>query len=60
MRRLSELAVEIVASVWLVIVAVQFLVGTSGPDLTYTYWAMLAILAALSVARGVSWLRRRV
>jgi hypothetical protein len=55
-------AIEIVASVWLLLVAVQFLdryFGTSSLDLTYTYWAMLAILAATSGVRAVNWFRER-
>jgi len=62
MRKLGELASEIVGSVWLVIVAVQFLdryFGTSSLDLTYAYWAMLIILAGLSCGRTVSRLERR-
>jgi hypothetical protein len=62
MRRLSDLAIEIVASVWLLLVAVQFLdryFGTSSLDLTYTYWAMLAIPAAVSGMRVVKWFRVR-
>ncbi len=62
MRKLGELASEIVGSVWLVIVAVQFLdryFGTRSLDLTYTYWAMLIILAGLSCGRMVSRLGRR-
>ena len=62
MCRLGELAIEIVASVWLVIVAVQFLdgyLGTPSLDLTYTYWVMLAILAGVSGMRVVEFLRRR-
>jgi len=62
MRRLSDLAIEIVASVWLLLAAVQFLdryFGTSSLDLTYTYWAMLAILAAVSGVRAVRWFRQR-
>jgi len=42
--------------VWLVIVAVQFLssyFGTYSLDLTYTYWAMLAILVVVCAARVV-------
>lgn len=60
MRRIGDLAIEILASAWLVIVAVQFLdrhFGTPSLDLTYTYWAMLAILVVLSVVRVV--MRRR-
>ena len=41
---------------WLVIVAVQFLssyFGTYSLDLTYTYWAMLAILVVVCAARVV-------
>lgn len=56
------MAIEILASVWLVIVAVQFLdryFGTSSLDLTYTYWVMLAILAGISAARVVKRLREK-
>jgi chromate transport protein ChrA len=56
MRKSGDLAIEIVASVWLMIVAAQFLdryFGTSSLDLTYTYWAMLAILVIVSVVRLV-------
>lgn len=56
------MAIEILASVWLVIVAVQFLdryFGTSSLDLTYTYWVMLAILAGISAARVVERLREK-
>lgn len=62
MRRIGDLAIEILASVWLVIVAVQFLdryFGTSSLDLTYTYWVMLAILAGISAARVVKRLREK-
>lgn len=57
MRRIGDLAIEILASAWLVIVAVQFLdshFGTRSLDLTYTYWGMLAILVVVSVVRVVS------
>ncbi len=62
MRKLGDLAIEIAASVWLMIVAVQFVdryFGTSRLDLTYTYWAMLALLAAVSGVRAVKWFRDR-
>ncbi len=56
MRKPGGPAVEILASAWLVIVAVQFIdryFGTRSLDLTYTYWGMLAILVVVSAVRMV-------
>ncbi len=55
MQRLSQIAVEVIGSAWLVIVSVQYVsryfVEAPAVDLTYTYVGIVFLLVALSAVR---------